>query len=255
MILVIKKYEVIVAFAIILVILGFSTFNLNPPTGLAITALPQKDAAAYSLSGKAADTTLSYNTNLKGKKIVALTFDDGPHPVYTEHLLDALKKFNVPATFFVVGKQAEKYPEILRHISEKGFALGGHTYSHTHLTMFTEDKKDNLLLDELEKTRHIIKIHTGIDTYLFRPPGGRYDEKVVNISSRNGYHMVLWDVLPRDHIDGLSPDEISDRVISGILSQGGGIVLLHSGRPSTIDALEKIITRLRSQGYEFVSLN
>ncbi len=182
------------------------------------------------------------------KKLISLTFDDGPHPYFTARLLDTLEKHNVPATFFVVGKQSERHPEILKEIDERGFEIGGHTYSHPNLKKLPLPQ----VLWELEKTRLILKKHLNKDSYIFRPPGGQINSEIKKFAAKFGYQTVLWDILPRDH-ENIGADEIFRRVAS--TSSDGGIVLMHSGKEETIKALEKIIPYLKERGFVFVKVS
>lgn len=180
--------------------------------------------------------------------LIVLTFDDGPHPFYTQKLISLLKRHKVPATFFVVGSQVEKYPNLLKEIALNNFELGGHTYSHRDMTTLSKQE----IIDELEKTRLLIKAHTQRDVYIYRPPGGRFNETTKKVASQLGYEMILWDILPRDH-ENLTSREIYNRVTKNI--KQGGIVLLHSGKDATIEALEEIIPELKSRGYSFVTVS
>lgn len=177
---------------------------------------------------------------------VALTFDDGPHPAFTAQLAAKLKKYGVPATFYLVGKQIEKHPSLAALLAENGFEIGGHTYSHDNLTLLDEAR----VIYELEKTRILIRRHASVDSRGFRPPGGRHDERIRRIAEGMGYRMVLWDVLPKDHED-ISSRDIARRVLDGVKRNHGGIVLLHSGKASTIEALDDIIPTLLAEGFKF----
>ncbi|MDI6756881.1 MAG: polysaccharide deacetylase family protein [Endomicrobiia bacterium] len=182
--------------------------------------------------------------------MVALTFDDGPHLGYTASLVGALKKYGVDATFYLVGKQIEKHPELAADLAESGFEIGGHTYSHDNLVSLD----DSRVIYELEKTRLLLKSYASVEAYTFRPPGGRYDDRVRRIAEGMGYKMVLWDVIPKDH-ENISSDTVALRVIQGVKANRGGIVLLHSGRTPTTEALNIIIPALRSEGFEFVTIS
>jgi len=180
---------------------------------------------------------------------VALTFDDGPYPEYTEKLLDILENENVQATFFVIGRHVEKYPILTKLITEKKHELGGHTYTHkniTHLENFD-------LFSELENTRKVIQKATGINTYLFRPPGGKFNQKTINFISGLGYKTILWDILPKDHEPSKTSKEISKFIIEN--TKPNDIILLHLGRKPTLEALPEIIWQLRLKGYRFVTIS
>ncbi len=180
---------------------------------------------------------------------VALTFDDGPYPVYTEKLLDILENENVSATFFVIGRHVKKYPELAKLIIIKKHEIGGHTYNHKNITKLEESD----LFLELENTRKAIEESTGINTYLFRPPGGKFNTKTIKFVSRLGYSTVLWTVLPKDHKPHKTSKEITKYIVEN--TSPGDIILLHLGRKPTLDALPEIIWKLRLKGYKFVTIS
>lgn len=180
---------------------------------------------------------------------VALTFDDGPYPGYTEKLLDILENENIHATFFLIGRHVEKNPYLAKLIADKKHEIGGHTYNHINITKLEDTK----LFLELEKTRDIIKKTTGISIYLFRPPGGRINTKTINFVSQLGYSTVLWNVLPKDHEPHKTSKEITKYIIEN--TSPGDIILLHLGKESTLNALPEIIWQLRIKGYRFVTIS
>jgi len=180
-------------------------------------------------------------------KIISLTFHDGPNPKSTPQLLKILDDANVKATFFVVGKMAEKYPELVKEIHERGHQLANHTYNHKNLTTLSITE----VISELSRTRLLIKDITGVDTYLFTPPGGQYNSRVIKEANSCGYKMALWSVFPEDHRNP-SP-VIYEKVIS--TSRDGSVVLLHNGPPDTIDALPKIIEKLKARDFNFTTLS
>lgn len=184
----------------------------------------------------------------KGRPWIALTFDDGPHPVMTEKLLNVLEKEKVPATFFVVGKMAERYPQILERIARSGNEVANHTYHHPRLSRL--DDKD--IISELAQTRAVIQRITGKDSLLFRPPGGDYTRRTLKVTSQAGYKMVLWSILTKD-VQGATADAIENRILRG--ADDGAIVLMHSGMPHTIAAMPDVISQLRQKGYQFVTVS
>ncbi len=179
---------------------------------------------------------------------IALTFDDGPHPGKTQDLLAVLQQEGVPATFFVVGKMADRHPELVSEIDRLGHELANHTYTHPRLTLLEKEA----LMDELSKTRQSIQRLTGKDTLLYRPPGGGYNRRTLKQASQAGYRMVLWSVQTRD-VSGASEEAIYQRIVMG--ATDGGIVLMHSGMPHTVEALPKAIRELRRRGYQFVTVS
>ena len=181
-------------------------------------------------------------------KNVALTFDDGPHPRYTEKILEILKQNGVPATFFLVGKQMERYPDLVRKIARDGHEIGNHTYSHPDLTTLTKME----LTAELKKTGDLAESITSEKMRYFRPPGGHYNPAVVETAEELGYKMALWTVFPKDHA---SPpvNVIEERVLKEV--KPNGVVLLHSGIENTLRALPDLIVALRKEGFRFVKLS
>jgi peptidoglycan/xylan/chitin deacetylase (PgdA/CDA1 family) len=178
---------------------------------------------------------------------IALTFDDGPHP-RTEELLAVLKEAHVPATFFVVGKMADRYPQILRDIARDGHELANHTYTHRNLSRLPSDE----VINELDETHEVIQRLTGQDAYFFRPPGGDFSRRTVRLATQAGYRMVLWSVQTND-VEGATPKFIRRRIMEG--AQDGGIVLMHSGIKTTVDILPGIIAQLRERGFNFVTVS
>ncbi len=179
---------------------------------------------------------------------IALTFDDGPHGEKTEELLSVLREAHVPATFFVVGKMADRYPQIVREIAQDGHELANHTYSHPNMSRLS----DEAVINELEQTRQVIRRLSGQEAYLFRPPGGDFSRRMVRLTSKAGYRMVLWTVLAKD-VEGATPVVMHRRIVKG--ASDGGIVLLHSGMKTTLQMLPAMIAQLRAQGYSFVTVS
>ncbi len=178
------------------------------------------------------------------EKKIALTFDDGPHPVYTPLLLDGLAKRKVKATFFITGENAEAYPELVKRMQEEGHLIGNHTYSHIQLTRENRDK----FKGELKKTNEIIEEITGQGVPYVRPPYGSWDksfEKELNMIP------VLWNI---DPLDWCCHD--ASCVIRKVESAAGedAIILLHDSYPSTVTAALQIVDDLQKQGYMFVTV-
>jgi len=178
---------------------------------------------------------------------IALTFDDGPHPLYTSLLIRILKESDARATFFVVGKQAVEYPYLLKDLSLAGNEIEDHTFTHPNLSKLSDAQVQREVLD----TASVIKDITGVAPHFYRPPGGQFNAQVQKNLQDSGMHMALWTVFPKDHEEN-DPQIIIKRVLDQ--ATDGGVVLLHSGRNSTVLALPVIIRELRSKGYRFVTL-
>jgi peptidoglycan-N-acetylglucosamine deacetylase len=187
------------------------------------------------------------------KKLVALTFDDGPDPVYTPQILDALAKYKAKATFFVIGAEAERYPQIIQRQTKEGHELANHTYHHNFRDHFNPEK----LKDELDKTSKVIQDLTGQSPSLYRPHSGYYNEKIVNTAINNGYRVILWS-WHQDTKDWKRPGvgKITNNVVSD--SKPGDIVIFHDAggdRTQTIKAVENILEILDKKGYKFVTVS
>lgn len=183
-------------------------------------------------------------------KKVALTFDDGPDPVYTPLLLDVLQKERAPATFFLIGRSVKQHPQVAQRIAAEGHALGNHTYSHRRLTSLSSKGVE----EEISKTHRIIEYYTGVTPLFFRPPYGAYDRRVKARVSEMGYVMVLWDATAADY-RGLSSDAIYHQVLSTL--KPVSVILLHDGggnRHASVEATKKLIPKLRDQGYQIVPI-
>ena len=186
----------------------------------------------------------------KPVKYVALTFDDGPHPKYTPQILKILYENEAAATFFVVGENAERYPELVRAEHDLGFEIGNHTYTHFRLN----EKSINALYKDIKKADEIISSITGKTPGLFRPPEGKHNGKVDEIIKRAEKKAVLWMVDTRDwaHTE-------KDKIVGNIKNnvKNGSVILFHDYivPPSpTPSVLCEILPYLKEQGYEFVTV-
>jgi peptidoglycan/xylan/chitin deacetylase (PgdA/CDA1 family) len=191
-------------------------------------------------------------------KYVALTFDDGPDPVYTPEILDILKEKDVQATFFLIGKNVNRHPEIALRMADEGHSIGSHTHSHKSLVPLTA--KSTYI--EIKNAEAAIEEATGIRPTLFRPPRGVYSSYARELLKEERYTLVLWDLSAVDWAE-LAPKKIVANVVNKI--KPGSIILLHDSgdlityrggdRHSTVKALPEIIDKLRAQGYEFVTID
>jgi polysaccharide deacetylase family sporulation protein PdaB len=187
------------------------------------------------------------------KPWIALTFDDGPDPWETPEILDILKKYKATATFFVIGEQGHKYPDILEREVSEGHELANHSYSHRDFRRLTRTE----IRQEISKSEDEIFLNTGQHTTLFRPPEGYCNNIILETAEQAGYAVVLW-TWYQDSKDWSKPgvQKIVNRVISNV--HPGDIVLFHdriSGRSQTVKALEEILPKLQKQGYHFVTVS
>src|SRR5438067_11591391 len=196
---------------------------------------------------------------------IALTFDDGPDPNYTPAILDILKREGVPATFFVIGKNGQAYPDLLRRIVDEGHELGNHTFTHPNLG----EVPGRVTTLELNATQRLIESVTGRSTVLFWPPyfgdaeADRPEEVEPAIRAKNlGYIMVGLRIDPSDWKPGVTADEIVQRTVDRAQDTSpetrGQVVLLHDSggnREATIEALPRLIHELRAKGYTFVPVS
>lgn len=186
------------------------------------------------------------------QKQIALTFDDGPDATYTPEILDILEEKGVPATFFVVGQQVEKFPKLMKRIIKDGHAIGNHSFTHRAMA----DIQSRDVHDELHRTQEAIFKTVNKRPDLFRPPYGRLTRADEDLLYKEGFRMIIWSVDTMDWT-GLSGDEIYSRVINDI--SPGGVILQHnidvnSGMvDGTVEALPRIIDELQKQGYTFVT--
>ena len=178
---------------------------------------------------------------------VALTFDDGPHPKPTALLMEVLRRHQAPATFFVVGRVAVRYPEVLRALAASGHEISNHTWNHPDVRSIST----SAFRHELDQTRLLIQAVTGQRTFLFRTPGGTDTYLRNSFRVPSGYQLVLWDVHSLDQ-EKISAERIAERVISQV--KDGDVVLMHNGFESTRDALEIIIPALKQRGFQFVTV-
>ena len=193
-----------------------------------------------------------YSSHLNDENKIALTFDDGPHPVYTPQILDILKQYGVHATFFMIGENAQRYPELVLRIMREGHEIGNHTYLHENLQKNTPQTIRQQILDA---ERTILEL-TDQRTKLLRPPGGLYDEQVCQTAHALDYEVILWTIDTKDWSHP-TVDEIVEKVETNIKS--GDIILCHDfiggGSTPTPDALRHILPDLLREGYEFVTVS
>lgn len=176
-------------------------------------------------------------------KKVALTFDDGPHPYFTEILLDGLKERGIKATFFVVGESVQLYPDIVKRIQEDGHTIGNHTMHHVQLTKLSREEAKK----ELEETNEVIYAACGAHVELMRPPFGEWQKE---LEEESGMMPVLWTVDPKDWATE-DVGEIVNRVVTSVGEND--MILLHDYYKTSVEAALRIVDILLEEGYEFVT--
>ena len=181
-------------------------------------------------------------------KEIALTFDDGPREKGMYELIDVLEKFNVKATFFLVGKFAERYSEITLKINSSGHEIANHTYTHPKLFKLWVEK----IIREAERCDEVLNNLGIIRTRFLRPPGGKFGLEIFNAMRRYNLKLGLWNINTADYT-GRPANEIINLVVKS--ARPGAIILMHSGVKNTVEALPEIIENLKSRGYNFVRIS
>ncbi|TDK64182.1 polysaccharide deacetylase family protein [Bacillus salipaludis] len=186
------------------------------------------------------------------QKAVAITFDDGPNPIYTPQVLEIFSNAEGKATFFMIGEQIIANPAIVKQVWERGHEIGNHTYSHPKLTELSPAE----CLKEIERTEKLIEDLAGQKPVVFRPPYLDYHDETVSILEQKGYPMIGalnleaqdWDMPGVEHILEKTRDCVKN----------GSILLFHDGygdRSQTIEAVGRLVSELTSQGYKLVTVS
>ncbi len=192
------------------------------------------------------------------ERLVALTFDDGPSAQWTPRILDALKRAGIKATFFMLGKHVEQYPEIARQVAEEGHEIGNHTYDHHVLIYYKMDELEN----EIKKAEQVIREATGVTTKYFRPPKAWLTQAEKDKINGLGYKIVLWSLNSKDWVN--FDDKYIVRYISRHIRPGDIILFHDSGgvfgteggnRDETIKTIPQLAKKLRQMGYRFVTIS
>lgn len=195
-----------------------------------------------------------YRQGTTGDYKIALTFDDGPDKTYTPQVLDVLQEYNVPATFFLLGRRVDKNPELARRIREEGHIVANHTWSHVNLDRVS----DNRFNRQINETENVIEQKTGMDTALLRTPEGIISRDVLEKARNMGYRVIYWSVDSRDWLDQ-DVDKILINTLPAVNKDS--VILLHSAGgkghdlSSSVEVLPELIETLRMRGYTFVNLD
>ncbi|WP_164493555.1 polysaccharide deacetylase family protein [Tyzzerella sp. An114] len=184
------------------------------------------------------------------EKKVAISFDAAWGADDTDELLRILDENDVKTTFFMCGYWVEDYPEEVKKIAEAGHDLGNHSSTHPHMSQMSKEQIKNELMTAHEKVKEL----TGQDMFLFRPPFGEYDNKVIEAAEECGYYTIQWDVDSLDWKEYGVEHEIS-QVLNHKHLGNGSIILFHNDAKYTPEALDSIIKGLKENGYEIVPLS
>ncbi len=221
----------------------FATSSATDPTrsdGTQLTKPP--------LHSESAPLFHSFNSGPSHEKLIALTFDDGPHAVITPKLLDVLRAYKAKATFFVLGERVKLYPMILRQIFDEGHEIGNHTYSHRSLAALSTEEIEH----EIIETQSLIKQATGYEPSLFRPPYGAFRSNTRPVFQKHNLNVIMWSVDSKDW-SVRNENKIYDVVITH--ARSGSIVLFHDIHPAILDALPRILDTLVADGYQFITVS
>jgi peptidoglycan/xylan/chitin deacetylase (PgdA/CDA1 family) len=191
----------------------------------------------------------------RGSKQLALTYDDGPNDPHTQHLLDVLARHQVRATFFLIGRYVRQRPDIVRELIKAGHVVGNHTFTHPLLIF----KSAREVRSQLESCNRALTEAVGEHSNLFRPPFGGRRPAVLRIARQTGLEPVMWNVTGYDW-NATSAEQIERKVTRQV--RGGDVILLHDGghrdfgadRSCTVTATDRLISRYKSEGYEFVTI-
>lgn len=179
------------------------------------------------------------------KKRIALTFDDGPHPIYTPQMLELLKEEQVPATFFLLGENVELYGDVVKEIAKEGHLIGNHTYHHVQVTSLSLEEA----CKEIQETSDLIEELTGIGTEYVRPPFGTWNEE---LEERLNLIPVMWSIDTKDwttqNVDWIVRETVKH-------AEDHDIILMHDSYQSTVDAVKRVIEQLEAEGFEFVTVD
>jgi peptidoglycan/xylan/chitin deacetylase (PgdA/CDA1 family) len=196
-----------------------------------------------------AGARISYSSVNITQPVVAMTFDDGPHPSLTPKLLDILKERNIKCTFFLIGQNVKAYPQIVRRIIAEGHEIGAHTYTHCSLT----SRSDAQIRSELQRSEEVLMTAANYRPQLIRPPYGAINTRIKQLMfSEFGYSTIMWSVDPQDwRRPGVSV--VTSRLVSG--ARPGAIMLAHDIHPPTIQAVPAMFDQLLAKGYQFVTVS
>jgi peptidoglycan-N-acetylglucosamine deacetylase len=186
------------------------------------------------------------------KRVVAITFDDGPNSAYTPQILDIFSKAKGKATFFMIGEQMINHPEVVKQVVDQGHEIGNHTFTHPKLSQLSiEDCRE-----EIDQTEKLIEEMTGQRPVVFRPPYLDYNQDTVSIVQQKGYSMIGALNLEAQDWEQPGVEHIFEK--SREVVKNGSILIFHDGfgdRSQTIEAVRKLVSELKAQNYHLVTVS
>lgn len=191
------------------------------------------------------------------ERVVALTFDDGPNPVYTPQILQILKNYGIKATFFMIGDNVARHPDVAKQVVADGNEVGNHSLKHSYTLPFLTSRQ---IRQDYHKTQRIIQEATGVTTQLYRAPHGRMSPWMGQTLKDEGAKIVRWQVSAADW-KNTPPEVVVQRILKKV--KPGSMILLHDGidlndkanRKAVVEALPGLIDGLKAQGYRFVTVS
>ena len=222
----------------VLAVIGWMSYGIW--RGEAASALERDGIRAVSAPEESAG-----DSGGQEQKLMTLTFDDGPHPVYTPELLDGLKERNVRASFFLLGSSVDGNEDLVERMAGEGHLIGNHTLSHVRLTKIPLEEAER----EIAETNEKILAASGVLPVYIRPPYGEWNEELEGVTDME---PVFWNVDPLDW-KVLDRKKIADHIVKN--AGDGRIVLLHDSYETTVDAALEVIDTLKEQGYTFVTVD
>lgn len=229
-----KRKKYLGAIAVVVVTLMIVGFFISDTGQAVVTAALQRQLPIYCVQ--------------KNDKVVSLSFDAAWGNEDTQQLIDILGRYNIKATFFVVGEWVDKYPDSVKALSDAGHEIMNHSDNHAHYTKLSAEK----IVQDINACNDKIENITGVRPVLFRPPYGDYNDNVISTVKGMGMYSIQWDVDSLDWKD-ISAQEIQKRVLNRV--KPGSIVLFHNAAKNTPAALPGIIEGLIQQGYSFLPIS
>jgi peptidoglycan-N-acetylglucosamine deacetylase len=186
------------------------------------------------------------------QKVVAITFDDGPNPVYTPQVLEIFSEAKGKATFFMIGEQMKSHPEVVKQVRDQGHEIGNHTFTHPKLSQLSEQD----CLKEVEDTEILIEKMAGRKPVVFRPPYLDYNRDTVSLLQKKKYPMIGALNLEAQDWEQPGVEHILEKSREAV--KNGSILIFHDGygdRSQTIEAVRMLVSELTSQGYQLVTVS